>query len=123
MAMHNIAVRLILWLCHRLNINPINHARMVASHDAVHRGQQWDMFYREEGGLRDMLADIRREAFEAAGELDPKETDKIYYWAMADRNVRKLQNRIEAVIVTGRVELSRRDVLDRENAARRLHSA
>ena len=108
--------RLILWLCRRYDINPIEQARIQAGADVVERGRQWDAFYREEGGLRDMLNDIRREAFEVAGEIDPRETDKIYYWAMADRNVRKLQNRIEAVITSGRVELGRRNALELEQS-------
>jgi len=116
--MRKILVRLMLWLVRRLNINLIDQARLFVGPDAVERGARWESFYRERGGLADMLDAIRREAFEAAAELDPAETDKIYYWAMADRNVRKLQNRIEAVVVSGQVAASNAEQLARMNSAR-----
>ena len=111
--------RIALWLCRVAGVQPtIEAARLMNGKDAVERGARWETFYREEGGLADMLAAIRREAFEVAAELDPSETDKIYYWAMADRNVRKLINRIEAVIVSGNTEAARIETLDRMNAAK-----
>jgi hypothetical protein len=76
--------------------------------DALQRSERWEAFYSEDGGLADMLAAIRLEAFEAAQELDPRDTDKIYYWAMADRNVRKLEQRVRAVIGAGKVEADNR---------------
>jgi hypothetical protein len=110
-------IRLTLWLAGRLGIPLIDRTKVKATDDAIARATQWEIFYREEGGLADMLEEIRREAFEVAGELDPSETDKIYYWAMADRNVRKLQSRIEAVIQTGQIEVERKDALARMNIA------
>lgn len=94
---------------HRVTLDP---SRLQAGTDPVERGARWETFYRERGGLADMLADIRREAFEAAAELDPSDTDKIYYWATADRNVRKLEGRIVAVIQSGMVEAEKRRALE-----------
>lgn len=101
--MRNLAIRLVLWLCARFNIVMLDEARKFASPDAVARGQRWEAFYHEEGGLADMLVAIRKEAFEAAAELDPRDTDKIYYWATADRNLRKLDQRVRSVIVNGQI--------------------
>lgn len=115
--MRSLLIRMTLWLVRRLNINVVDQARLFVGPDAVERGARWESFYREKGGLADMLADIRREAFEAAAELDPAETDKIYYWAMADRNVRKLQNRIEAVVVSGQIAANNAAQLQRLNSA------
>lgn len=120
--MRALLVRFALWLCRRLNVNQIETERLLSGNDAVERGARWESFYREAGGLADMLDGLRREAFEAAAELDPSETDKIYYWATADRNIRRLQNRIERVIVTGKAEADRLRTIDRENAARILRS-
>lgn len=91
--------------------------------DVVSRSERWEQFAREQGGLYDMLADIRREAFEAAGELDPKDTDKIYYWAMADRNVRKLEQRVQAVIAAGKIEAHNREQMQRINAAKQTRKS
>lgn len=116
--MRNLAIRFVLWAVRRLGIDVIPAARLMAGTDAVERGARWEAFYREAGGLADMLAAIRREAFEAAAELDPKDTEKIYYWATADRNLRKLDQRIQQVIVTGKTEAENRRNLERMNAAR-----
>jgi len=106
---------LALWLCKIAGVRPeIATERLLGGSDAVERGQRWEAFYREQDGLADMLDGLRREAFEAAAELDPKDSDKIYYWAMADRNIRRLQNRIEAVVISGKTELARREQLDRD---------
>jgi len=109
--MRNLALRLVLWLCNRYGIVLLDEQRLHNGGDAVERAIRWEMFYREQGGLADMLADIRREAFEHASELDPSETDKIYYWAMADRNVRKLETRIRAVIADGKIQERRIEAL------------
>jgi hypothetical protein len=109
--MRNLAIRLVLWLCARFNISVIDEQRLHMGGDVLQRSQRWEAFYREQGGLADMLADIRREAFETAQEIDPRDTDKIYYWAMADRNVRKLEQRIRSVIAAGEVEAKRREAM------------
>lgn len=101
--MRSLAIRLVLWLCRVFDIVMLDEARRFASPDAVARGQRWEAFYHEEGGLADMIAALRKEAFEAAAELDPSDTDKIYYWATADRNLRRLEQKVRAVIVNGQV--------------------
>lgn len=102
--LRSLAIRLVLWLCQRFDITVIDEQRRMIGADAIDRAVRWEAFYLEQGGLADMLADIRREAFEHASELDPGETDKIYYWATADRNVRKLEQRVRSVIAHGKIE-------------------
>jgi hypothetical protein len=109
--MRSIVVRLVLWLCARFDISPLDEARRFASPDAIARGQRWEAFYHEQGGLADMIAELRREAFEVAAELDPKDTDKIYYWATADRNLRRLDRRVRTVIETGKIEARKAQVV------------
>jgi hypothetical protein len=119
-----LALALVNWLIARFNLSVIEESRLLGGMDAVERGARWEGFYREEGGLADMLADLRREAFETAAELKPEETDKIYYWAMADRNIRRLQQRIEAVIQHGQIEAERVKQIERTNAvSERLNAA
>lgn len=116
---------LAMWLCRLAGVpatQSIADIRLHAGPDAVARGERWQSFYNEQGGLRDMLAELRREAFEAAAELDPKDTDKIYYWATADRNIRRLQQRIEAVVITGKVQLAQAEQAERNAAYRIVHN-
>lgn len=116
--MRNLAIKLVLWLCRVFDIAVLEETRLKMEVDAKARSARWEVFYREEGGLADMLDAIRREAFEAAAELDPSDTDKIYYWATADRNVRKLEQRIRSVIAKGRIQAAndeRREAMTRGN--------
>lgn len=123
--MRKLIGRFAVWLARKCGVpatESIDQARLMNGADAVERGARWEMFYREQGGLADMIAALRREAFEAAAELDPKDTDKIYYWAMADRNLRRLQARVEAVVITGQTEAERIRAVEREAAVRRLRA-
>lgn len=113
-----IALALVNWLIARFNLSVIEESRRIGGSDAVERGARWEAFYREQGGLADMLAELRREAFEAAGEVDPSETDKLWYFAMSDRNLRRLQQRIEAVVQHGKIEADRIKRVDQMNSAR-----
>lgn len=115
--MRNLAIRLVLWLCNRFDIAPLGEARLRMTADKKARSVQWETFAKEDGGLLDMLGMIRAEAFEAAAELDPKDTDKIYYWATADRNVRKLEARITSVIMSGEIETANIVAFERMNDA------
>ena len=108
----SLAIRLVLWLCRVFDIVPLDEARRFASPDAIVRGQRWEAFYYEDGGLAEMIEAMRREAFEAAAELDPRDTDKIYYWATADRNLRRLEQKVRGVIVSGQIEAKRRAHVD-----------
>ena len=108
--MRNLAIRLVLWLCARFDINPLDETRRFVSPDAVARGQRWEAFYLEQAGIADMIQTLRREAFEVAAELDPNDTDKIYYWATADRNLRRLDQRVRSIIETGKIAAKNAEV-------------
>lgn len=95
--------RLALWLCPELG-ETIDETRLKAGNDAVERGARWETFYREEGGLLDMLESERRDLFEAMASLDPSDIGKVYWLATADRIVRRLQARVETIVITGKLE-------------------
>lgn len=101
--MRNLAVRLVLWLCARFEISLIDEARRFASPDAIVRGQRWEAFYSEEGGIADMIAQARREAFEAYGECRPGDVAEKEYLAASDRCWRQLEQRVRSVIVSGQI--------------------
>lgn len=102
--MRTMAVNLVLWLCRVFDIVLIDEARKLASPDAIARGERWQAFYSEEGGLADMIAQARREAFEAYAECRPDDVAEKEYLAASDRCWRQLDRRIRSVIETGKLE-------------------
>jgi hypothetical protein len=113
--------RFALWLCRQAGIpatESIEQARLHGGGDAVERGQRWEAFYRERGGLADMLADLRREAFEAATEAGVRDDQTRLAWMLQDRAYRRLALAVEAVVVTGKAEVAKREQLDRDAKVR-----
>ncbi len=100
--MRNLAIRLVLWLCDRFDIVPLDQMRLNAGTDAIERGMRWETFYREAGGLADMIASLRREAFEAAQEAAADDDVTRHAWMLQDRAYRALENRVVNVIATGK---------------------
>lgn len=117
-----LAIRFTLWLAARLSINLLSEARIEAGGNAIARGERWEGFYREAGGLRDMILTVRQGYFEAAGALAPSDTDKLFEYALADRLAREIDREILQVIFTGKAEAERNKITERENAARILRS-
>jgi hypothetical protein len=93
-------------------VETVDQTRLRGGSDAVERGIRWETFYREEGGLLDMLEAERRELFEAMGALDPADIGKVYWLATADRIVRRLQKRVETIVVTGKLQADSIRVVD-----------
>lgn len=111
--------RLALWLCRVAGVRPeISAERLFGGIDAIERGQRWEAFYREQGGLADMLADLRREAFEAAAEAGVRDDQTRLAWLLQDRAYRRLQGKIEAVVITGKAAIARQAQADRDEAIR-----
>lgn len=102
--MRNLIARLILWLCHRFDVWPMDETRYSMGDDAKARSERWEMFAREDGGLFDMIETLRRETFEQASEIPPHEVEKLQYAAMSDRNLRRLKQRVVGVIAAGKIE-------------------
>lgn len=81
--------------------------------DAIARGQRWQAFYAEAGGLGDMIAGLRRGYFEKVGSLKPGDTKSLQALGMADRIAREIEREIVAVIETGKLRAA-----DQEHVAR-----
>jgi hypothetical protein len=109
--MRQLIARFAVWLCRLYNITLIDAARLNAPGDAVERSSRWEQFYREEGGIRDMLASLRQEAFEAAQEAGARDDQTRLAWMLQDRSYRKLQARIEGVIAAGKADIQRQQVI------------
>lgn len=71
--------------------------------EAVARGQRWEVFYGEEGGLGDMIANLRRSYFEKVGSLKPGDTESLMALGMADRIAREIEREVLTIIETGKL--------------------
>ena len=120
--MRNLAIRLVLWLCDRFDINPIAEQRLLAPSDKVERGQRWEQFYNEHGGLRDMIQRIRQSYFEQASAVGHRDNDKLYEFAVADRQARELEREVLQIIATGKATAEKARYDEREEAARILRA-
>lgn len=90
--------------------------------DAIERGARWENFYREEGGLSDMIAGLRKGYFEAASAIGHRDDKQLYEFVVADRVARELEREILQIVVTGKAEKDRREHVARENSARILRA-
>lgn len=118
--MRKLAARLVVWLCRRFAIDPFAELRLRGGGDACARGARWEQFYREAGGLADMIAAVRRGYFEAAAGLSAAETGKLYEYALADRLAREIEREVLAVVMTGKAQAERARAADREQSAQIL---
>lgn len=87
--------------------------------DAIARGQRWQAFYEEAGGLADMIGGLRRGYFEKIGSLKPGDTDSLAALAMADRIAREIEREVQTVIETGRLREADKAHVARIAAVRR----
>lgn len=117
-----LAIRLTLWLAKRLHINLLDESRLHGGTDAIQRGQRWESFMREAGGLSDMLADLRRGYFEAASAIGHRDDKQLYEFVVADRVARELERQVLQIVITGKAEFERREAAARENNARILRA-
>ena len=69
----------------------------------VLRGRRWSLFYTEEGGLKDILAEIGKTYIARMSMVEPWETDKLSKLAMANKIVGELDTCIRKIIADGEV--------------------
>ncbi|WP_152682352.1 hypothetical protein [Sphingopyxis sp. C-1] len=69
--------------------------------DPKARSDRWRSFYEEDGGLRDMLLDLRRAYFERAAALGARDTDGLWKLSIASKLVDELDRHVGAVIGAG----------------------
>lgn len=93
-----------LFLSARYDINLVDETRRDNGSDAVARGERWEAFALENGGLFDMIEGQRRDAFEAFADLRPDDIAEKTYLAAQDRCWRQVRARIEGVIATGKMK-------------------
>jgi hypothetical protein len=86
------------------------------SEDPIRRGQRWKAFNEEEGGIRDMIAEIQTTYTGRIIALEPWETAKIAKLAMAIKVTEQLGILVQEIIAGGTVEQAARNRRDRIEA-------
>lgn len=84
--------------------------------DAIARGERWESFYAEQGGLNDMITALRRDYFEKFATLKPSDRDSMFALAVADKVAREIDGKVRSVIETGKMR--RHDAEHAEKIAR-----
>lgn len=98
--------KLLDWIAAKLGYVTRDYPRIDNGADAVVRGERWEAFYREEGGLADMILSLRRDYFEKVGSLKPGDTEALQSLGMADRIAREIDAKVREVIDTGKIARS-----------------
>ena len=77
--------------------------------DPIRRGARWKLFLEEEGGINDMLAEIRQTYLENIAKADPSDTATLQVMALAHRVSREFEVMIRQIITAGEVAAKARD--------------
>lgn len=109
--------RLFAWLGYYRNDHV--RVRLENGSDAVARGQRWENFYHEVGGLADMIEGLRRGYFVKVGSLKPGDHDSLLALGMADRIAREIEREVLSVIETGKLRANEAQHAARVAAIRR----
>lgn len=79
------------------------------SEDPIRRGARWKLFLEEEGGLNDMLKEIRQTYLERIAKADPSDTGKLQVLAMAHRVSLEFEAMVRQIVQNGEVATATRD--------------
>ncbi len=107
--MRNLAVRLVLWLCHRFDIWPVTEARIPMGGDKKARSQRWEEFAREKGGLFDLLDAIKAEYLASMGKVKPGDAKTLEALAIGAHVTDRLAAQVRSIIAAGEVEAVNED--------------
>ena len=107
--MRNLITRLILWLCARFDVWPIDEARVHMGADKKARSQRWEAFAKEEGGLFDLTAKIKAQYLASMGKVAPGDADALEALAIGARVCDQLDAQVRTVIAAGEVEEKQED--------------
>lgn len=100
----SLAIHLILFLCDRFNVWPIEEARIPMGGDAKARSQRWEQFAREDGGLFDLLGKIKTEYLAKMGTVKPGDADTLEALAIGAHVTDKLKAEVRSVIAAGKID-------------------
>lgn len=73
------------------------------SEDPIMRGRRWDVFFNEDGGLKDMLAEIHGTYLDRLSKVEPSNVAQLQVLALAARVTRELEGMVRTIIAGGNV--------------------
>lgn len=68
------------------------------SEDPIMRGRRYSVFYNEDGGLKDMLAEIQRTYLQRLSAVEPSNVEQLQVLALAARITRELDGMIRTIM-------------------------
>lgn len=83
------------------------------SEDAIHRATRWQMFYEEDGGLREVLDTIKGAYLDRAADLMPNDTAALLKLGMARKIVDQINSHVVSIINAGKIEQAAQDHADK----------
>ena len=107
--MRKIIVSLVLWLCDRFDVHPVDEARIHMGTDKKARSQRWEAFAKEDGGLFDMLDKIKAEYLAKMGQVKPGDAKTLEALAIGARVAEALRAEVRSVIAAGEIEARNED--------------
>ena len=107
--MRKLATRLILWLCARYDVWPIDETRINMGIDKKARSQRWQAFAVEQGGLFDMLDKVRGDYLAKMGQVKPGDAKTLEALAIGARVAEGLRSEVRSVIAAGEIEARQED--------------
>lgn len=66
--------------------------------DPIQRGRRWQAFHEEEGGLKDMVAQIQAQYLDSLAHIEPSNTEALRVMAMAHRVSREFERLILNIV-------------------------
>jgi len=88
----------------------------VTDEDPIRRKNRWQAFYEEDGGLRDMMAEMRAAYFQRMSACEPWEVAKLANLAIAAKQIANLDTGVQRIIATGKVQQSAQEAADAQAA-------
>lgn len=107
--MRKLITRLILFLCARFDIHPLDESRINMGVDKKARSQRWEAFAREEGGLFDLLDKIKAEYLAKMGQVSPGDHKTLETLAIGARVTDQLGAQVRSIIAAGEIEARNED--------------
>jgi hypothetical protein len=84
--------------------------------DPIMRGRRWDAFFNEEGGLKDMLAEVQRTYLERLSAVEPSNVTQLQVLALAARVTRELEGMVRTIVSGGNVAQAAKEYTTRMQA-------
>lgn len=107
--MRKLITCLILWLCARFDVHPVEEARINMGTDKKARSHRWEAFAREDGGLFDLLDRIRGEYLAKMGQVKPGDAKTLEALAIGARVAEALRAEVRNIIAAGEIEARNED--------------